>query len=358
MIDVLRHFRNFYTRNAVNVDSISQREFGIGTDKKINYRHKAFSNQREFQNFLVNEPPRFISHSVGRFEFPWAQPMEKKTLLSADLIFDLDAKPEAEGHSYIFCSKCVETAKADTIRLIEDFLLPDFGMSKGELLVVFSGSKGFHIHIRSQPVQQLSSTSRRLLVDYITGKELTVQSLAPTPAKGAKHLSGPDKSTTGWKKHFLDTALQNLDNAELFTKKKAAYIAENKARLTALLEEGNWDPVFHNAEDSLEKILGQTVQKYAVQVDSPVTFDVHRLIRIPGTLHGDTGLVAKPLSLVELAAFNPTKHAAAFTGTAAVSLKEPANVEFAGQNFELKAGENAVPLALAILLTCKGAVTI
>ncbi|MDP3742602.1 MAG: DNA primase catalytic subunit PriS [Candidatus Micrarchaeota archaeon] len=353
MIDVLRHFRNFYSRNAVKVDSISQREFGIGIDKKINYRHKSFSTQKEFQNFLVNETPRFISHSVGRFEFPWSQPMEKKTLLSADLIFDLDAKPE-ENHNYIFCTRCVEKARLDTIRLIEDFLLNDFGLSKNDLLLVFSGSKGFHVHVRSQVVQQLSSTARRLMVDYITGKELELESLVPIPSKPPRHLSGPDKTSTGWKKHFLETAVKTLDNTGLFTKKKAAYIRENKQMLVNLLENGNWDPAFHDAKEVLNQILAETIRTSAVEVDSPVTFDVHRLIRIPGTLHGDTGFIAKPLSLTEMGFFEATKHAAVFNGTAVASLKESANIEFAGTAFELKAGENVVPLSLAVLLACKG----
>ncbi len=353
MFDILRHFRNFYSRNEINVDSISQREFGIGIDKKINYRHKSFSTQKEFQNFLVNEPPRFISHSVGRFEFPWSQPMEKKTLLSADLIFDLDAKPE-ENHNYIFCTTCVEKARLDTIRLIEDFLLKEFGLSKADLLVVFSGSKGFHVHVRSPAVQQLSSTARRLMVDYITGKEVSLASLVPIPAKGIRHLTGPGKNSTGWKKHFFETAVKALDNDALFTKKKAAYIQENKQMLINLLENGNWDPVFHDAKGVLEQILVETIQTSAVEVDSPVTFDVHRLIRVPGTLHGDTGLVARPLSFTELASFSATKNAAAFNGSAVVTLKENGSVEFAGQAFELKQGDNVVPLSLAVLLACKG----
>ncbi len=348
-------FKSFYAKNQIPVDSIFQREFGIGVDKKINYRHRAFSNQREFQTFLASEGPRFISHSVGRFEFPWATPMERKILLSADLVFDIDAKPE-EGHNSIFCNACVEKAKSDVVKLLEEFLFPQFGLrDKSEVLVVFSGSKGFHVHVRCNAVQQLSSTSRRLLVDYITGKELALDSLLNREMfeNRVSALRGPSTSSVGWQKHFLETALSALDNLALFSKKKGTYLRENKSSVVELLARGNWD-FFHYCEPALQFILSETIAKYGVQVDSPVTFDVHRLIRVPGTLHGDTGFVAKPLSIAELASFDPTRHAAAFKGTCKTTLAEPASLVFNGENFELKKGDNDVPLSLAVLLSCKG----
>ncbi len=368
MLDILRHFHNFYTRNAISVDSISQREFGIGIDKKINYRHKSFSTQKEFQNFLVNETPRFISHSVGRFEFPWCQPMEKKTLLSADLIFDLDAKPETgvspngvEIHNHIFCNNCVEKARLDTIRLIEDFLIVDFGLSKADLLAVFSGSKGFHVHVRSRAVQQLSSSARRLMVDYITGKELSLETFVRSRVVEPRvsTLAGPGKTAVGWQKQFFLRGINAVQNNSFgsakMPRKKRDYLEQNRQNIVSLIENGNWD-FFHGAEDALQNLLSETITLHGVQVDSPVTFDVHRLIRVPGTLHGDTGFIAKPLSLAELSIFNATKHAVAFNGTAVASLKEAASIEFAGTAFELKPGDNVVPLSLAVLLACKGVV--
>ena len=348
-IGALGFFKSFYEHNAVTVESISQREFGIGIDKKINYRHKSFSNQKELQNFLVNETPRFISHSVGRFDFPWAQPMEKKTLLNADLIFDLDAKPE-ENHNSAFCNNCIEVAKQDTIRLIEKFLLPVFGFSQNDLLIVFSGSKGFHIHIRSPAVQSLSSASRRLLVDYITGEELTVDSFVIPEKNGP--MQGPSIISKGWQKCFYETTLNYLANASKLPKR----IKENKAHVLELMRRGNWS-YFHGQEELLDQLLQNTIQQNGVQVDSPVTFDVHRLIRVPGTLHGDTGFIAKPLTLNQLSQFSASRDAAAFRGRTAVNLKQPTTLTFAGEELDLKQGENQVLISLAVLLECRGLVS-
>lgn len=353
-MNVLRHFQQFYLRNSVEVESIFQREFGVGIDRKINYRHKAFSTQKEFAAFLANETPRFVSHSVGRFEFPWAQPMEKKTLLSADLVFDLDAKPE-DTHHAVFCADCIDRARKDTLKLLEQFLLPVFGFSEKELVIVFSGSKGFHVHVRSPLVQQLSSTSRRLMTDFITGRELSVDSLVHSRADHSKikRLYGPGQEAAGWKKHFLETVITALDNFAQFPKKKAEFLSQHKPRVIETMKSGNWD-FFHGCENVLNALVKQTVERHGVEVDSPVTFDVHRLIRVPGTLHGDTGLVAKRLTLSELNSFDPSRHAAAFRGTANVNLNTEVKLVFGGQEFELKQGENTVPLSLAVLLACKG----
>ena len=47
-----------------------------------------------------------------------------------------------------------------------------------------------------------------------------------------------------------------------------------------------------------------------VVVGRQVTLDPYRLVRIPNTLHGETGLVAKPVKRLE--SFNPAKDALAF----------------------------------------------
>ncbi|MBI4406526.1 DNA primase catalytic subunit PriS, partial [Candidatus Micrarchaeota archaeon] len=344
----------FYKKNRISVDSIFQREFGVGIDKKINYRHKSFSNENEFHNFLTGETPRFVSYSVGRFEFPWARPMERKNLLSADLVFDLDALPE-QGHNPVFCSSCVERAKRDTLRLVEGFLLPVFGLSAGDFQVVYSGSKGFHVHVATPAVQDLSSTARRLLVDCITGRELSSGALMHKQrieSSQAYSLVGPDKAATGWRGRFYEEVLSSLQTNRL-PQKKAAYLAENKARVFDLLAEGNWS-FFHGLGAFLEEELKRTIDKHGVQVDSPVTFDVHRLIRVPRTLHGDTGFQAKPLSLADLDSFDASKHASVFKGKTSVQLKQDVSVYFNGEDFELKQGQNEVPLSLAILFACKG----
>jgi len=376
------YFKKFYSTHQVSVPNVGQREFGFGFDKKINYRHRAFSNGREFQEFLVNEGPLFASYSVALFEFPWAQPMPKKSLLSADLVFDIDSKPEQGGdgkadggseegadgvqnksHNKFFCHACVERSKKVTQSLLDNFLFPDFGFSQNDVQIVFSGSKGFHVHVRSPAVAQLSGNARRLLVDYITGRSLSLESIVKEKLIGerVKVLQGPTSKESGWPGHFYNYVVNTIRNGSVeeiralgLTLKRSQYIVENKQKILELLAVGNWD-VFHTAIPALEETFDKVVSQRSVEIDSPVTFDIHRLIRVPGTLHGDTALVAKPLTYNELEKFNPTRDAIGFGQTqVSVEVKEAGAVEFAGQNFEFHEGKTALPLGLALLLACKG----
>ena len=54
-----------------------------------------------------------------------------------------------------------------------------------------------------------------------------------------------------------------------------------------------------------KKFLSGVVDEVGVELDEPVTIDIHRLIRYPGTLHGKTGFKVQELLIDELEAFNP-----------------------------------------------------
>ena len=61
----------------------------------------------------------------------------------------------------------------------------------------------------------------------------------------------------------------------------------------------------------------------AVHADEPVTGDLHRLIRLPGTLHGGTGLLARSVTLDELRDFDPYRQATVL-GDAPVKVRSAA----------------------------------
>jgi DNA primase small subunit len=54
----------------------------------------------------------------------------------------------------------------------------------------------------------------------------------------------------------------------------------------------------------------KTLKRKKIVVDERITADPFRILRIPNTLHGKTGLIAKPV--LEIEKFNPEKEATAF----------------------------------------------
>jgi len=79
--------------------------------------------------------------------------------------------------------------------------------------------------------------------------------------------------------------------------------------------------------------------------------DVHRLIRLPGSLHGRTGLRVTPLTLEGLKEFDPLEDAIALPEDPVVlELEEPEEGQLAGERFGLNPGTHEVPAYLAAFI--------
>ena len=94
----------------------------------------------------------------------------------------------------------------------------------------------------------------------------------------------------------------------------------------------------------------------SAKIDTVVTTDTHRLIRMNGTLHGKTGLKKVEFLAKNLKDFDPFKEAVAF--------KEGAVKVFVSDAPEFRVGDSVLgpyknetvelPTAAAVLLICKG----
>src|SRR4030042_2465015 len=104
--------------------------------------------------------------------------MGEKKWLGADLIFDLDAD-HVEGTKGLPYEQMLERVKEEVVRLIDEFLLGDLGFEEDELKIVFSGGRGYHVHINSPRVITLTSHERREIVDYVTGTDLDMDWVFP-----------------------------------------------------------------------------------------------------------------------------------------------------------------------------------
>src|SRR2546426_3588861 len=97
------------------------------------------------------------------------------------------------------------------------------------------------------------------------------------------------------------------------------------------------------------------------ETDEPVTSDIKRLIRMPSSLHGKTGLQVVPMSRDEIDDFRPLRDAVpqAWTDDSVrVNLKNKINMEIRGEVFNLAPGVNDVPQYLAIFLAARGLATV
>ncbi len=320
-----KKFKKYYWDTEVSGPSeIHRREFGVGTlDDKIKFRHKSFSTDKKLNQYLRTEAPYYISYSAAYYEFP-EQPMQSKNWLGADLIFDLDKQMD-----YLNAEKLTQV-KDEALNIL-DFLGDDFGFLKSDIRVNFSGSKGYHIHVFSEDVRSLSAESRRQIIEYISGADVDVEkfmrfedgnpglkySHGRQVGVGGKWL-GPTPDSRGWAKRIYDAVeeilkmpREELENIDGIGAKTAEKIVAGREKNLKHLRAGRWNAFW----DDLRPNVKKQIQKRAVKVtddDKQVTADISRLIRLPDTIHGGSGLLAKTVKRIE--SFNPLTEAVAFRG--------------------------------------------
>ena len=96
------------------------------------------------------------------------------------------------------------------------------------------------------------------------------------------------------------------------------------------------------------------VRDAGARADEPVTTDIKRLIRTPGSLHGGSGMRVVPLDIRDLADFDPLIDAVVFgEREVRVDMKMNFTTSLLGSTYTLKAGLANVPEALAVFLCCR-----
>ncbi len=122
---------------------------------------------------------------------------------------------------------------------------------------------------------------------------------------------------------------------------------------------------FKGIPEFFEIILQNTVEQFGIKLgaktDEPVTADIRRLIRMPSSLHGGSGMRVVPLTLSEFKTFEPLRDAVIFSEREIqIEVNPPqkpqnALVEMKGKSIKVVEGINTVPEYAGIYLMCRGA---
>ncbi|RLF06791.1 MAG: hypothetical protein DRJ60_03980 [Thermoprotei archaeon] len=388
---VKRMFKSYYLKwRGEPPKEYDRREYAFMLSKKGDMiRHKSFEDWDEMKEFLAKNAPLHAFYSSAYYLQPSAPDMDAKEWIGADLIFDIDVDhiytpckenhdkwlclecgfngkgmaPEAcpscsskriESKTW-FCEKCIDIAKEEAIKLVEDFLINDFGFSPTEIEIVFSGRRGFHIHVENDVVKELDQRARREIVDYIKGIGLTLQE------KKKRKLLVPPLNAYGWSGRIAKGVYEILNFhepqkiAEILDFKKTSKIENIVRQILSGLEEAK---DYWVLEGEARRIWLKAAEKAIVnkrcEIDERVTTDIKRLIRLPETLHGGTGLIVLKMRTKDLEEFDPYKHAVAFKkGEIKVKIIEMPKITFLDEEWGPYKDEVVeVPLGLAMYLIC------
>jgi len=365
-------------------------------------RHTSFRRPEDFQSFLAREVPRHVYYSSAYYEQPEHAQMAAKGWLGADLIFDLDAD-HLRGAAALDYAGQLALVKERVRDLLDDFLFGDFGVAPGATQLVFSGGRGYHVHVYDEAFLPLTSPERRELVEYVMGvgfdpmsaivevredpaNPLAIEGLdggveAARGRRGARSRSyrrlvppetpgWPGRTTRAVQRLLARWEAEGADGAA--AEMQALGLTARSARSLAkmLIEEGKARgirttlslEVFPREvpKEFLPAVLRQAAIEVQGETDAPVTTDIHRLIRLPNSLHGGTGLRVVPLDRDRLDAFDPLRDAVLPSPSrATVELTEPVDLEFAGTPVRGTAGERReFPSATALFLLLRGQATL
>ena len=367
-------FKEYYLEYPIQLPpEFERREWGFvlfdALPKIVMYRHKAFLSRIEVLEYLRSMAPAHAFASVAHYEHPGAGTMADKHWLGADLIFDLDADHLPDAPESF--PEMLARVKSETMRLL-DFLTDDFGFS-GELLdIVFSGGRGYHVHVRDPAVQTLQSAERREIVDYVSGAGLVIKPVSvssPISEIPAEKRFGWSRKINRWIAGYLqslkdpETAvnkLQELDGIGEMKAKKLVDAGLLDAASDANIERirnGNIKFLTGVTKSFWNRLILKAIQETCASVDEPVTGDIKRLIRLPTSLHGGSSLRVAPLTLENIEVFDPLKDAVVFSDKAiSVMAEMPAACDLCGNHFGLTEGVNTVPEYAGVYLMCRGAV--
>jgi predicted DNA primase small subunit len=151
---------DYYVFNPVyEPPRIEDREFAFVKNGHF-FRHRAFWNIRDLRIFLVSFASDEVFFSSAYYQHPGIVPMDekKKYRVGADLIFDIDCD--------MLPTRTMEEAYFYALKLV-DIMRRVYGFR--EVLLVFSGRRGYHVHVQDFEATRLDYEARKMVIDHLTG---------------------------------------------------------------------------------------------------------------------------------------------------------------------------------------------
>lgn len=396
---VYQKFSEYYKdpANVVPAPPLPERrEFGyLMFRERFMVRHKRFNAIDDLRAVLAETVPSDVYHSCAYYENPDYE-MDKKGWIGSDLVFDIDADhiptscnkihdefrcikcgfqgrgitpdlcPCCEATKFETkiwaCDLCIESAREEVIKLI-DMLEKDFGFAEHELRVFFSGHRGYHLHVEGESVRSLDAMARKEIVDYVTGLGLSLLNKEEREEKVKRKRKLANKFNLhnfGWNRrlkigmsNFIEHASkEDLQEAGLRNK---ALLEKKDTIIKRVINENRWDFLKGVSDQTWLKLAEHVREEEAAKIDTVVTTDIHRLIRMNGTLHGKTGLKKVEFPAKNILDFDPFAEGVAFKkGKVKVLVSDAPEFRMSGEALGPYKNQTVdLPVAAAVMLICK-----
>lgn len=381
---LLKSFRKYYkVHTPMMPDRFTRREYGfMFFDKGFVQRHISFRSPDELHRFMESKVPAHSYYSTSYYRKPDAPTMDEKEWMGAELIFDLDAD-HLDGAKEMTYSEMMVQIRTEMMRLVDGFLMDDLGFDESQIHITFSGGRGYHAHVRTPDVMTLGTHERRELVDYITCSGMNMDWIFPikqvvtsqmqTSSGMRKNIAEirqiPGPESGGWRKRMREGLIDVVDDfcehdiADIKNtypslkrtdgksiQKVKTNLVEKRSSLFTMNTMAILDTY---TQKTLMKVMKEDVAKrLSGEVDEPVTADIKRLIRLPGSIHGKSGLRVTPITREELTDFDPLQMAVPdeySDDPVKITMCKDMKLDMKGRHFNLS-GEVEVPEWAAVFL--------
>ena len=381
---------------------LERREFGYMTfTQRTMVRHLSYRSFEQLRDTLRTAAPAHVYRSAAIYNYPEA-PMEEKGWIGAELIFDIDADhldiPCKSEHDFSLCmscgsravsrpcakcgsgqvsdikwvcDRCLDAAKVEMLKLLE-IVQSDFGIKTDSLVVSFSGNRGYHLAVHDERVLGLDRDARQEIVEYVAGSniDLVFHGLGPG---GGRVESTPDYTEGGWRgriareSYGLILRLSKGDTrlADTLSEKLGTKLVEGLKSLEPFWhEKPRWDliPGSGARRQALVTVLVETALEMSrAHVDTVVTTDVHRLLRLADTLNGKTGLKASIVDPNALEVFDPLTECLVLPDRpyTEIHVKYAPRFRLGGEYYGPFQDEDvSLPSNIAAYLICRGVATL
>jgi len=270
-------------------------------------RHLSFRNEGELLNFLREKVPLHLFYSSAKYQLPDAKDVERKGWMGADLLFDIDADHLCETREIKFCPSCGS-------------------ISSGEKCEKDGTELSSYVEMGEECLKE-GARQAYLLEDIL------------------KHDFGMEPKVYFSGNRGFHVQVECMGECALLTSDERKEIVDYVS--------GDDVPDYNGSPSDPGWVGRKARGEKGVIVDRQVTIDVKRLIRIPNSLHGKSGLLVKRVEDVK--SFVPRlDELSPFKGVVSFKPYVSINTSLYGQEISLEFGKiNIIPVSLGVLLHLK-----
>ncbi len=283
---------------VIDFDTFSRREFGFVSLNGKFFRNYSFEEPKELQDFMIDRCPTDAYIGAVYDEPPSREtPIHKLEWIGHELVFDIDINDYDAVRKYVcdctgagqVCIKCWQLINV-SIMVIDETLRRDFGMN--EIVWVFSGRRGVHAWVGDRVGFNLGRDQRQSIIDYMSvvrGEDETAR------------IQDRTKLRYDFRKRIESTVfeyyLKNVRRKDLIELGLSASAASSIIKQLKHQEGRVDDNLARDFNYKLGKVnkYDEIIRRWAPRIDHKVSIDLRRLLRMPTSIHGKTGCVARIL---------------------------------------------------------------